>query len=64
MISGKGTEYKLLRIENEKGLRGVGTFLANKWVDKVIDISRVSEIVVITGNFNDHIGNNPENYED
>ena len=64
MISGKGAEYKLLRIGNEKGLRGVGTFLANKCVDKVIDISRVREIAVITGNFNGHIGSNPENYED
>ena len=53
-----------MRIGNGKGLRGVGAFLANKWVDKVIDISRVSEIAVITGNFKGHIGSNPENYED
>ena len=28
---------------NDKGTGGVGIFLAEKWVDKVIDVNRVSD---------------------
>ena len=39
MVSGKTAEYKLFW----KGLGGVGIFLAKKWINKVVDISRVSD---------------------
>ena len=31
----------------KKGSWEVGTFLVNKWVEKVIDISRVSDRVIV-----------------
>ena len=43
MISGKAAKYKLFWIGNKKGLGGYCIFLAYKWVDKVTDISRVSD---------------------
>ena len=43
MISGKRAEYKLFWIGNGKCLGGVGIVLAKKWLDKVIDVSRVSD---------------------
>ena len=46
MIRRKAAECKLFWIENEKGLRGVVIFLAKNWVDKVIDISRVSDMIL------------------
>ena len=47
MISGKTAQYKLLGITNEKSLEGVRIFLAKKWVDKVIYVSRVSERMIV-----------------
>ena len=46
-ISGKAAEYKLFWIENGKDLGGVGIFLAKEWVDKVIDVSRVSDRMIV-----------------
>lgn len=48
MISGKAAEYKLFYIRNEKSLGGVKILLSRngqikKWVNKVVDISRVRE---------------------
>ena len=43
MISGKEAQYKLFWIKNEKDLGGLDVFLAEKWVDKVIDISRIMD---------------------
>ena len=31
---------------NEKGLGGVGSFLAKRWEDKIIDVSRVSDSMI------------------
>ena len=45
MIRGTA-EYKLFLIGN-KGLKGVGIFLANISVDKVIDISRVTDRMIV-----------------
>ena len=45
MIRGRA-EYKLFLIGN-KGLKGVGIFLANISVDKVIDISRVTDRMIV-----------------
>ena len=41
IITEKAAQYNLLWIGNGKGL--IGSFLAKKWVDKVINISRVSD---------------------
>ena len=46
MISGKAAEYKLFWIVNGNGLGEVEIFLAKKWVDTVIDISRVSDRMI------------------
>ena len=43
---GKAAQYKLLWIWNGKGFVGVGIFLAKKWVDKVTNISRVSDKMI------------------
>ena len=40
-------EYKIFRIGNEKVLGEIGSFLAKKYLDKVIDISRVIDRVVV-----------------
>ena len=45
IISDKAAQYKLLWIGNGKG--SVGVFLAKKWVDKVINISRVSDRMIV-----------------
>ena len=45
IISEKTAQYKLLWIGNGKG--SVGIFLAEKWVDKVINISRVSDRMIV-----------------
>ena len=46
MISGKAGENKLFHMGNEKGLGGVGSFLAKRWEDKIIDVSRVSDSMI------------------
>ena len=45
IISEKTAQYKLLWIGNGQG--SVGIFLAEKWVDKVINISRVSDRMIV-----------------
>ena len=45
IISEKTAQYKLLWIGNGKG--SVGIFLAEKWVDKVINISRISDRMIV-----------------
>ena len=45
IISEKAAQYKLLWIGN--GKCSVGIFLAKKWVDKVINISRVSDRMIV-----------------
>ena len=44
---GKAAQYKLLWIWNGKGFVGVGIFLAKTWVDKVTNISRVSDKMIV-----------------
>ena len=46
MIEGKSTRYKLFWMGNDKGTGGVGIFLSEKWVDKVIDVNRVSDRII------------------
>ena len=45
IISEKAAQYKLLWIGNGKG--SIGIFLAKKWVDKVINISRISDRMIV-----------------
>ena len=107
-----GKQYNLLWIGNEKDIGKVGIFLAKRYIDKVIDVRRVrdrmivtkvlvqgiiiskisvyvpqyglddsmkddfydslanivrklgEEIVVLAGDFDSHVGSNPEKYED
>ena len=47
IISGKSAQYKLFWTGNGKGLGEVGIFLAKKQVDKVINISRVSDRMIV-----------------
>ena len=47
MISRNVEEYKLCWIGNEKGLGEVGIFLTKKWAGKVIDMSRISNRVIV-----------------
>ena len=41
-MTGKDSKYKFFWVGNDHGLSGVGVLLAEKWVDKVHDIRRVS----------------------
>ena len=47
IVEGKQARYKIFWIGNSKGTGGVGIFLAEKWVEKVIDIKRVSDRIMI-----------------
>ena len=47
MIKGKRTRYKLFWMGNDKGTGGVSIFLAEKWVDKMIDVNRVSNRIIL-----------------
>ena len=47
MISGKILEYKLLWIANVRRLAGLGTFLTKKWADKVTDLSRENDKMIV-----------------
>ena len=43
IITGKTSQYKLLWVGNNSGYGGVGIFVAKKWVEKVIEVKRVSD---------------------
>ena len=47
MITGKNSRYKLYWMGNQAGTGGVGILLAEKWLDKVFDISRVSDRMLV-----------------
>ena len=46
-ITGKDSRYKFFWIGNDQGTGGVGVLLAEKWVDKVYDIKRVSDRIML-----------------
>ena len=46
-ITGKDSRYKFFWIGNNQGTSGVGVLLAEKWVDKVYDIKRVSDRIML-----------------
>ena len=47
MIEEKSTREKLFWMGNDKCTGGVGSFVAEKWVDKVIDVNRVSDRIIM-----------------
>lgn len=49
MLSGKAAEYELFGLENKKRFRKSRNFLTKKWVDKVIDLSKVSSRMIVIG---------------
>ena len=46
-ITGKNSRYKVFWVGNNQGTSGVGVLLAEKWVDKVYDIKRVSDRIML-----------------
>ena len=47
MIVGKDSRYKVFWIGSENGNGGAGILLAEEWVEKVYDICRISECLMI-----------------
>ena len=47
LIEGKDTIYKLFWAGNDHGSNGVGIFLAEIWTEKVFDIRRVSDRIML-----------------
>ena len=46
-ITGKDSRYKFFWVGNNQGTSGIGVLLAEKWVDKVYDIKRVSDRIML-----------------
>ncbi|XP_045174424.2 craniofacial development protein 2-like [Mercenaria mercenaria] len=46
-IKGKDSIYKFFWSGNDRGLGGAGILLAEKWVDKVFDVQRVSDRIIL-----------------
>ena len=44
---GKDTRYKLYWSGNDKGTAGVGVFVAEEWIEKVFEVQRVSDRIVL-----------------
>lgn len=42
----KAAQYKLFLVRNEKDLKEVCLFSADKWIDQIIDINRVSDRII------------------
>ena len=47
MVKGKESKYKLYWSGNSKGTAGVGVFLAEKWIEKVFEVRRVSDRIIL-----------------
>ncbi len=46
LLTGKEHRYKLFWVGNSAGLGGVGILLAEKWIDKVIEVVRVCDRII------------------
>ena len=46
-ITGKDSRYKFFWVGNSVGTGGVGVLLAEKWVEKVFDVNRVSDRILL-----------------
>ena len=47
-IKGKDTRYKLYWSVNDKGIAGVGVFVAKEWIEKVFELQRVSDRIIMS----------------
>ena len=47
IIKGKDSGYKLFWSGNSKGTAGVGVFVAEKWIEKVFEVKRVSDLIIL-----------------
>ena len=47
IIKGKDTRYKLHWSGNDKGTTGVGVFVAEEWIEKVFEVQRVSDRILL-----------------
>ena len=45
--TGKDTRYKLYWSGNDKGTAGVGVFVAEEWKEKVFEVQRVSDRIIL-----------------
>ena len=46
-IKGKDTRYKLYWSGNDKGTTDVGVFVAEEWIEKVFEVQRVSDRIIL-----------------
>ena len=46
-IKGKDTRYKLYWSGNDRGTAGVGVFVAEEWIEKVFEVQRVSDRIIL-----------------
>ena len=46
-IKGKDTRYKLYWSGNDKGTAVVGVFVAEEWIEKVLEVQRVSDRIIL-----------------
>ena len=46
-IKGKDTRYKLYWSGNDKGTAGVGGFVAEEWIEKIFEVQRVSDRIIL-----------------
>ena len=44
---GKDTRYKLYWSGNDKGTAGVGVFMAEEWTEKIFEVQRVSDRIIL-----------------
>ena len=47
IIKGKDSRYKLLWSGNSKGTADVGVFVAEKWIEKVFEVKRISDQIIL-----------------
>ena len=46
-IKGKDTKYKLFWSGNDKGTAGVGIMVAEEWIEKVFEVQRISDRIIL-----------------
>ena len=46
-VKGKDSKYKLIWSGNDKGTAGVGVFVAEEWIEKIFEVQRVSDRIIL-----------------